>query len=175
MESTVFERLIPDLHVNSIYDIDLYAMQRRGVKAIITDLDNTLVEWDRPDATEKLVKWLQQVQQIGFKVVIVSNNNEIRVGAFARPLGVPFIHQAKKPMNTAFKKAIKMMDVKTEETVVIGDQLFTDILGGNLMGLYTILVIPVASSDGFFTKFNRRMERIALSWLRKRGKITWED
>lgn len=171
----MFKQLIPDLHVSSIYHIDLYAMQRRGVKAIITDLDNTLVEWDRPDATEELVKWLTQVQEIGFKVVIVSNNNETRVGNFAKPLNVPYIHQARKPTGKAFKRAIEMMGVKPEEAVVIGDQLFTDVLGGNLLGLYTILVIPVASNDAFITKFNRNMEKVVLSWLRKKGMITWED
>lgn len=98
-----------------------------------------------------------------------------RVSKVAEPLGVPFIHQAKKPTASAFKKATRRMGLRVDETVVIGDQLFTDVLGGKRMGFYTILVVPVAQSDGFFTRFNRQMERIALNWMRKRGKIPWED
>lgn len=67
------------------------------------------------------------------------------------------------------------MDVKKEETVVIGDQLLTDVLGGNRSGFYTILVVPVAQSDGFATKLNRMIERRIMGWFRKKGYLTWED
>ncbi|WP_373681345.1 YqeG family HAD IIIA-type phosphatase [Aneurinibacillus soli] len=167
--------LIPDLHVDSIYDIDLVQLKQRGVKGIITDLDNTLIEWDRPDATPELITWIKELKEHGFSVVIVSNNNETRVSKVAEPLGVPYIHQAKKPTKNAFHKATRGMGLSVQETVVIGDQLFTDVLGGNRMGLYTILVVPVAQTDSLITRFNRRLERVALNWMRKRGKIPWED
>ena len=111
----------------------------------------------------------------GFKITIVSNNNQARVAAFSDPLGIPFIPRAKKPFHKAFKQAKQLMQLQPEEVVVIGDQLFTDVLGGNRLGLYTILVVPVAQSDGFFTRFNRKLERVALHFMRKRGMITWED
>ncbi|GAB7386618.1 YqeG family HAD IIIA-type phosphatase [Bacillaceae bacterium] len=171
----VFRKLIPDLQVSSIYEIDLDALKARGVKGIITDLDNTLVAWDRPNATPELAEWLKKVQDYGFEVMIVSNNKETRVSAFARPLGIRYIHRAQKPRRKAFLEAIKRMNVTREQTVVIGDQLFTDVLGGNRLGFYTILVLPVAKSDGFWTKFNRKLERVALGWLRRRGFITWGD
>ncbi|MCF6092908.1 YqeG family HAD IIIA-type phosphatase [Microaerobacter geothermalis] len=171
----MLKKLIPDLHVKSVYDIDLVALKKRGVKGIITDLDNTLVEWDRPVATPKLVDWVNQLQELGFKVIIVSNNNKNRVSAFAHPLGIPYIHRAKKPTLSSFKEALNQMQTQINETVVIGDQLFTDILGGNRLGFYTILVVPVAHNDGFITKFNRMMERAVLSWLRKKGMIPWEE
>lgn len=169
------KNLIPDLHVNSIYDIDIQALKQRGVKGIITDLDNTLIEWDRPQATPELMEWLNRLKQEGFKVIVVSNNNQIRVSAFAEPIGIPYIHAAKKPTRTPFQDAILRLGLSPEEIVVIGDQMFTDVLGGNRSGLYTILVVPVAQTDGFFTRFNRGLERVALSWLRKKGLITWED
>lgn len=171
----ILKKLLPDLHVNSIYDIDLEALQKRGVKGIITDLDNTLIEWDRPEATPQLIEWFKKVKSYDFKLVIVSNNNETRVAKFCNPLGIPFIHAARKPFHTAFKKAKKIMNLTPDEVVVIGDQLFTDVLGGNRLLLYTILVVPVASGDGFFTRINRRLERVALHFMRKRGMITWED
>ncbi len=169
------KNLIPDLHVYSIYDIDIQALKQRGVKGIIADLDNTLIEWDRPNATPQLMEWLNRLKQEGFQVIVVSNNNQVRVSAFADPLGIPYIHAAKKPTRAPFQDGILRLGLSPEEIVVIGDQMFTDVLGGNRSGLYTILVVPVAQTDGFFTRFNRRLERIALSWLRKKGLITWED
>ncbi|RXT15496.1 YqeG family HAD IIIA-type phosphatase [Ammoniphilus sp. CFH 90114] len=169
------KKLLPDLHVYSIYDIDLQALKKRGIKGIVTDLDNTLIEWDRPNATPKLMEWLNHLKEEGFQVIVVSNNNRIRVSAFADPLGIPYIHAAKKPTRTPFQDAMRRLDLSPEEIVVIGDQMFTDVLGGNRLGLYTILVVPVAQTDGFFTRFNRQLERIALSWMRKKGLITWED
>jgi HAD superfamily phosphatase (TIGR01668 family) len=172
----LLKQLLPDLHVNSIYEIDVDALHKRGVKGIITDLDNTLVGAKEPLATPELVVWLKHIQSQGFKVVIVSNNQRTRVAKFAEPLSIPFIHGAKKPGNAAFRKALSQMNLKAEETVVIGDQMLTDVLGGNRLGLYTILVIPISREDeGFFTRVNRRIERVVLARLKKKGLLTWED
>lgn len=172
----MLKQLIPSLQVTTIYDIDLDALAEQGVKGIITDLDNTLVAAEYPMATPELVQWLDQLQGRGFKVVIVSNNNQTRVSKFADPLGVPYIHRAKKPTNLSFKKALKLLGMHGHEVVVIGDQMFTDVLGGNRMGLYTILVTPIAiGEEGFFTKINRTMEKVALRWMRKKGWMEWED
>jgi HAD superfamily phosphatase (TIGR01668 family) len=167
--------LVPDLYVKSIYDIDLNKLKKRGIKGIVTDLDNTLIEWDRPEATPELMNWIKQVQSHGFSIVIVSNNNRIRVEKVAKPLGVPFVHRAKKPMKRAFNQALSKINMPVSKTVVIGDQVFTDVFGGNRMGCYTILVVPVAQNDGLATQFNRFMERFVLHWMRKRGLIPWED
>lgn len=167
-------RLLPNEYVPSVFDISLDDLKARGIKAIITDLDNTLVEWDRPEATEELVDWFAKIKESGFQIVIVSNNQEKRVSKFAEPHGIPFIYSAKKPMVRSFLQAAKKMDRKTEECVVVGDQLFTDVLGGNRAGFYTVLVAPVVESDGFFTKFNRRLERVALAWMKRKGMIEWE-
>jgi uncharacterized protein len=133
------------------------------------------VEWDRPSATPELIKWFEQVKKHNILVTIVSNNNELRVKEFADPLKIPFIFQARKPLVRAFNKALSQMGVKKEEAVVIGDQLLTDVLGGNRSGFHTILVVPVAQTDGFITKFNRFAERRILNWFRKKGMIQWED
>jgi HAD superfamily phosphatase (TIGR01668 family) len=171
----MLKQLIPNLQVSTIYEIDLDALEKQGVKGIITDLDNTLVAAEYPIATPELVQWLDHLQERGFKVVIVSNNNQTRVSKFADPLGVPFIHRAKKPTHASFKKALELLGMQGHEVVMIGDQMFTDVLGGNRMGLYTILVIPIAiGEEGFFTKINRTMEKIALKWMRKKGWMEWE-
>jgi HAD superfamily phosphatase (TIGR01668 family) len=171
----VLKIFLPDEHVKSILDIHPEDLKKRGIKGIITDLDNTLVEWDRPNATPELIKWFEQIKKHNILVTIVSNNNEVRVKEFAAPLHIPFIFQARKPLVRAFNKALSQMGIKKEEAVVIGDQLLTDVLGGNRSGFHTILVVPVAQTDGFITKFNRFAERRILNWFRKKGMIQWED
>lgn len=171
----MLKQFLPDEHVKSILEISPDQLKSRGIKGIITDLDNTLVEWDRPNATPALIKWFEELKKKDILVTIVSNNNKERVRAFADPLDIPFIFQARKPLAKAFKKAITQMGIKKEEAVVIGDQLLTDVLGGNRSGFHTILVVPVAQTDGFFTKFNRFAERRILNWFRKKGMVSWED
>jgi uncharacterized protein len=171
----VLKDFLPTEHVKSIFDITPERLKDKGIKGIITDLDNTLVEWDRPYATPQLITWFDDMRRNEILVTIVSNNNENRVKAFSDPLGIPFIFQARKPMGRAFLKAVSQMGIKREEAVVIGDQLLTDVLGGNRSGFHTILVVPVAQTDGFFTKFNRKVERRILNWFRKKGMIQWED
>ncbi|MFZ3588234.1 YqeG family HAD IIIA-type phosphatase [Bacillus sp. DJP31] len=166
---------LPSEHVKSIYEISPAELVKRGIKGIITDLDNTLVEWDRPDATPELKQWFQSMLNHNITVTIVSNNNKERVEAFASPVNIPFIFRARKPLRTAFQKALKSMNLKAEEVVVIGDQLLTDVLGGNRLGLHTILVVPVKQTDGFITKFNRRVERSILKKLKQKGMIQWEE
>lgn len=171
----MLEKLMPDQYVESIFSITADRLHKQKIRAIITDLDNTLVEWDRVDATPEVMSWLEGLREAGIQVTVLSNNNRERVERFCHPLGVRFIWSAKKPTGAAFRRAVEEMKVSVEETVVVGDQLFTDVLGGNLLGFHTILVVPVAQTDGFFTRFNRRMERVALYWMRKKGMISWKE
>jgi uncharacterized protein len=166
---------LPSEHVKNIFEIQPEALKKKGIKGIITDLDNTLVEWDRPTATPQLIKWFDNMRDHGILVTIVSNNNENRVKSFSDPLHIPFIFQARKPMRRAFRRALNEMGIKREEAVVIGDQLLTDVLGGNRGGFHTILVVPVAQTDGFMTKFNRKIERRILAFFKRKGMIEWED
>jgi uncharacterized protein len=171
----VIKSFLPNEQVKDVFQIKPETLKKQGIKAIITDLDNTLVEWDRAQATPKLIKWFKLMQDNGILVTVVSNNNEDRVKSFAEPLNIPFIFQARKPMSRAFKRAIKEMGVKKEEAVVVGDQLLTDVLGGNRGGFYTILVVPVAQTDGFITKFNRKVERRIMNFFKRKGMIQWEE
>ncbi|WP_281888353.1 YqeG family HAD IIIA-type phosphatase [Paenibacillus sp. YYML68] len=161
-------KLIPREQVNSIYEIELDTLWKQGYRGIITDLDNTLVGAKAPLATPELLDWLKVVGQIGFQVVVVSNNQRARVSRFAEPLSLPFIYRAKKPTLVSFNRAMRMMSLKPEQTIMIGDQMLTDVLGGNRLGLYTILVRPIELADeGFFTKVNRRLEKAALKIMKR--------
>ncbi|MCI2254466.1 YqeG family HAD IIIA-type phosphatase [Domibacillus sp. PGB-M46] len=166
---------LPNEQVRSVLEIQPERLKQKGIKAIITDLDNTLVAWDRPDATPELLIWFQKMREAGIKVLIVSNNNQKRVSTFSTPLDLPFIFEARKPMGRAFRKAIKLLSVRKEETVVIGDQLLTDVFGGNRSGIYTILVIPIAATDGFWTRINRKIERRLMTFFQRKGMIQWEE
>lgn len=167
---------LPRLQVASVYQINLDELAAAGVRGIITDLDNTLVGARDPQATPELTDWLQTVQDRGFSVVIVSNNNRTRVTRFAEPIGIPSIAAAKKPLRKAFRQALDMLDLAPDQTVVVGDQLLTDVFGANRMGMHAILVTPIAPQDeSSFTRINRRIERRIFQSLRKRGLLEWNQ
>lgn len=163
--------MVPKVRVSTIFDIDLNDLKRQGIRGIITDLDNTLVGAKVPYATPELADWLELVRSHGFQVVIVSNNGKDRVSAFAEPLALPYVYRARKPLHAAFVRALEMMSLRASEAAVVGDQMMTDILGGNRIGLYTILVDPIAAHDeSWYTRLvNRKLERVFVSKLKQKG------
>ncbi|WP_186576475.1 YqeG family HAD IIIA-type phosphatase [Aquibacillus kalidii] len=166
---------LPNEHVKSVFEITPEELKEKGIKGIITDLDNTLVAWDVKDATPEIIKWFQLMEENDIKVTIISNNKEERVKIFSEPLKTPFVYSARKPLGLAFKRAAKQMELSKDEIVVIGDQILTDVLGGNSAGFYTILVVPIVQTDGKITRINRQIERRILSWMRRKGMISWEE
>ncbi|UOQ47366.1 YqeG family HAD IIIA-type phosphatase [Gracilibacillus caseinilyticus] len=168
-------KFLPNEHVKRVLDITPAKLREMGIKGVITDLDNTLVAWDVKDATEEVIEWFKEMKENEIKVTIISNNDKERVSVFSEPLEAPFVYSARKPLVHAFKRTAKHMELKKEEIVVIGDQLLTDVLGGNFAGFHTILVVPIVETDGKITRFNRMIERRILNWMHKKGMITWED
>lgn len=154
--------LKPHLFLRTIYELDFGRLSRRGIHGLIVDLDNTLVGYNRPDASEQLRSWLARAKQLGFDVCIVSNNLTARVEAFARVIGVKSVSNAAKPRRRGFSLAMSKMGTQPATTAVIGDQVFTDILGGNRLGLYTILVHPVDPHEFLTTRLVRRVERLVV-------------
>lgn len=171
----MYNFLLPNEFVNSVFEITPEKLQANGIRGIITDLDNTLVEWDRVDATAEIATWMQELQAAGIRIIIASNNNEDRVKRFAEPLGIPYIHRAKKPLGAAYYAGLVQLRLKRNEVAMVGDQLLTDVLGAKRQKLYTFLVRPVAESDGFVTLFNRFVERRVFNDLKRKGIKTWEE
>lgn len=163
------ENMMPDEYVTSIEQIDLDRLWRVGCRLILTDLDNTLVPWNHPSVPDKLSGWLQNALDRGFEVCIVSNNHGPRVAAFARRVQLDFVAGARKPRPTAFVEAMHRHGRVATETVMIGDQLFTDVQGGNRAGLYTILVVPIDRNEWWGTKMVRTAERVVMRILVRRG------
>lgn len=166
---------LPNRYTKSIQYITPEELKAQGIKAIITDLDNTLVGFDVSHATDEVIDWTKRMQEAGIMITIVSNNKHGRVSTFSTPLEIDFIFAAKKPMGRAFRRAIRKMNVRPDETVVIGDQLMTDVFGANRIGVYSILVIPVKNKDEWKTKFNRFMEKRILAYFKRKGLISWEE
>lgn len=171
----LLKRFVPNEVVQDIYEIKPDTLEERGIKGIITDLDNTLVPWNVSDATEEVKEWLKDMEDHDIKVAIVSNNSEERVRIFSEPLNRPFAYSAKKPLTRAFKQVQKDMGLNKEEVVVVGDQLLTDIFGGNRAGLKTILVAPIVETDAPITRFNRKIERFIMRRLERKQLIKWEE
>jgi len=164
----MINKLYPRLYVPALLDIPLEELGEKGIKAFILDLDNTITEWNNNSITEEVRQWFSQVKAAGFKACILSNNGEQRVLQVAKTLAIPYICRAQKPRRGGYYQAVARMEVKPEETAVIGDQIFTDVLGGNRAGLFTILVVPISSREFMGTKISRAMEYFVLRRLRKR-------
>lgn len=171
----MIKRFLPNEQVDTVFDIDPSELKEKGIKGIITDLDNTLVPWDVADATPEVIEWFAHMKEQGLQVVVISNNNEARVRIFSEPLNIPFLPSARKPLKRTFNKGSKQMGLKNDEVAVVGDQLLTDILGGNSAGFYTVLVTPIVQTDAMITRFNRKIERGILRRLEKKGLMNREE
>lgn len=159
----VLSLLRPRLIYNSIFDIPLAELHQTGIRGLIFDLDNTLTEWDNPELSEETVEWLKEAKDVGHRMCFVSNNSDHRVREVADLVQVPFVARAGKPRRRSFRRALEIMRTSREETAVIGDQLFTDMLGGNRLGLLTILVTPISKHEFIGTRFVRLIEKIILN------------
>lgn len=153
--------LKPNLVINSVLDLPLNELLMKGYKGIIIDLDNTLTEWNSLTCEPAIEQWLDTAKRMGFSFCIVSNNGSRRVKSLATNWKIHFIPNAIKPRKRAFFRAIELMGTDNENTLVIGDQLFTDILGGNRAGLFTVLVNPLSNKEFIGTKIVRFLECIA--------------
>lgn len=151
--------LKPNQMAASIYAIDLQALKERGRRHLIVDIDNTLTPWNDHQVNTQLTAWIEGVKAAGFSVCLLSNNQQKKVQDFAQKLGVLAAPKGGKPSSRAFEGALTVLQGTRQDTAVIGDQVFTDILGGNRAGLYTILVDPITDQELIGTRITRWLER----------------
>ncbi len=157
--------LKPDLYYESLWAVDPARLKEKGIRGIILDLDNTLVDWGSDEIDERVREWLKRARELSLSFCILSNNFSNRVKKIADELDIPATTKAIKPFGFAFRKAMVILGTRPHETAVIGDQLFTDILGGNCAGLHTILISPRSRREFAGTKLMRRLEGWALRRL----------
>lgn len=134
-------------------------MGKLEVKAIFLDVDNTLCSYRDKKPLKGAIEWVRNAEKAGYKVYIVSNNFKKRVSSVAKRYSLPFVSFAIKPLPTGFNKAAKILGLRKRDCVIIGDQIYTDILGGNLARMKSILVEPVELETGIIIKTRRYFER----------------
>ena len=161
-------KLFPDTHRKNIQSIDYKEMYNKGFRAILFDIDNTLTTHGTK-ADKSNIDFFEFLRKTGFKTCLISNNKEKRVMPFANAVGSPYIFKANKPSKKGFLKALKLLKVKREQTLFIGDQIFTDILGANNAGVYSILVDPISPREEIQIVIKRFFEKIVLFFYNRRA------
>ncbi|MBE6022422.1 MAG: YqeG family HAD IIIA-type phosphatase [Cellulosilyticum sp.] len=169
----MIKKLYPTQYIQSIFDLSIETLIQEGIKGIIFDIDNTLVPYDVAEPTREIIEFFTQIQEAGIQITLVSNNTEDRVLKFNEKLKVLALHKAQKPLNRSFKKALEMMRCSKDEVIIVGDQIFTDVYGGNCFGIQTYLVVPISDKDEWQTKVKRGLERQVIKcykkWLEKQA------
>lgn len=164
----MLERLYPREQRPSAYTLDYEGLRRRGFRGILFDIDNTLVPHGAP-AVPEAVELFRRLHALGFATCLLSNNHASRVEPFARAVDSDWICDAHKPAARGYREAMERMGTQPEDTLFVGDQLFTDVYGANRAGLYTILVSPIHPKEEIQIVLKRKLERIVLFFYRRRS------
>lgn len=134
-------------------------LESLGVRALLLDVDNTLATYTSHAASPGALEWVKAMGEAGFRMIIISNNFKGRVGSFGAVFGLDTLSFALKPLPVGYLRAAKRLRVKPQECVIIGDQIFTDIVGANLCGMKSVLLSPIEPEEGFTFKVRRHFER----------------
>lgn len=169
---------VPDYYIESYKLLNIEKLKENGIKLLICDIDNTLVPHDQQHMDEDAKAFLEKVIASGLEVVLVSNNTKERVDLFAKDHHISTYPFAKKPLKKTYRVMLQEYPYQPNQVAALGDQLLTDIFGGNRMGFYTILTNPLVKKDLSFTKINRFFEMIIfnlLKWTHKLEKGNYHD
>jgi len=161
------DKIIPDVYQKSIYTINYEKLRDNGIRCLLFDLDNTCVPINVNEPTKKLISLFDELGDMGFKIIIFSNSTKKRLEPFKQVLNVDCCAGAKKPRKTKLLKILKLFNFDLSEVALIGDQLYTDVYGGNRVGITTILINPVSANDLPYTRFLRIFERKAFKKMEK--------
>lgn len=150
--------LYPDAHLNNVREITTNFLQNNKINALILDVDNTLIDYDK-NLPEETIEWAKELKNNNIKLYILSNTNKKeKVKTVAEKLGIEYMYFAKKPLKSGFKKVQEKLKEPSQNIAVVGDQIFTDIVGGNRCKMFTILVEPIAEKDIWITMVKRPLE-----------------
>jgi len=163
----LFQAFYPKEYRDSTYTIDFQKLYQEGYRGILFDVDNTLVPHGAP-ATEESVELFRRLHEMGFSTCLISNNKEPRVTPFADAMETPYVYKAGKPKRSGYQKGMEIMGTGTQNTLFIGDQLFTDVWGANRAGLYSILVKPIDPKEEIQIVLKRYLEKIVLFFYERR-------
>jgi len=156
-------RFTPEIYVNSVLEINFEELKSLGIKGLLLDVDNTLKAHYSVTPTAEVRGWLDAAQAAGFELCLVSNGYTSRIEPFAHGLGLRAVGEAMKPSPAGFRRAAALLGLQISETCVVGDQLFTDIWGGNKAGAHTLLVKPISKDEPFYLRMKRHFEKLILN------------
>lgn len=162
----MFKTFYPGDYLDSTYIIDFEKLYSEGVRGLIFDIDNTLVEHGIA-ADDRAIKLFERLRKIGYQTCLISNNQEPRVKPFANDVKAKFISNAHKPLTKNYINAMKIMKTNKSNTIFIGDQLFTDVWGANKAGIRTILVKPVGKKEEIQIVIKRYLEKVVLFFYKQ--------
>lgn len=162
----MLKRFYPDEYVDSAYGIDYKKLYEEGYRAIVYDIDNTLVEHGAP-ADERSRCLIGELKEMGYQIMMLSNNKEPRVKMFCDAVGTDYIYKAGKPAQKNYKKAMQHMNTASDSTLFVGDQLFTDVWGAKKAGMRTYLVKPIHPKEEIQIVIKRFFEKIVLYFYEK--------
>ncbi len=163
----------PHRMVESVAQVQAAELKAQGIRGVILDLDNTLVLWHQEEMTAEITAWLEELKAAGLKLCILSNSVlGSRSQRIAERIGCAFVRQAAKPSRQGFRKAMQAMETAPAMTAIVGDQMFTDILGGNRSGIYTIMVKPMHIHEFPYTRYvSRPPEKLLMRWFKRKGHL----
>lgn len=158
----------PDAYAEHVSDLQPDELLKRGLRHVFLDLDNTLTPWRSREIAEEVEGWLENGRAAGLQFCILSNTrNMSRLQALSDRLGVPYVRARMKPSRRGFVLGMQRLGATPQDSAMVGDQLFTDIWGGNRVGMFTIWVRPLHPREFVGTKISRLLERCILRWVRR--------
>ena len=152
--------LKPKIKLERITDISPEILKKYKLNSLILDVDNTLSTHHGDVLTDGLEDWLKLMLDNDIKLIVLSNSKERRVKPFAEKIGLPFISMGCKPLPFGYIRALKALGSKRKNTAIVGDQIFTDVLGGNVVGVKTLLLTPILLETTAGFRFKRKIERL---------------
>lgn len=172
----MLEKFKPTWMVKTIYNVSPTQLKAAGIRAVFSDLDNTLIAWNNPNGTPELHQWMQDLKEAGIPLIVISNNSASRVAKAVSALGLPFVSRSLKPLSWGINNARKRLGLSKQEVVMVGDQLMTDVLASNNAGVRSILVKPLLDSDKWITISNRIMGNAVMKELLTRyPNLKWQE
>lgn len=172
----MFQKYQPDYYAEHIFALPVSFYQKRGIKTILCDLDNTLDSYRLYHPSSRVVEWKKEIDQAGIRVFIISNNRGERVQAYSSALGVTYLANTRKPFNRNLLRFLRKNDVDLNTCILIGDQLITDIRCAKRCKIASVLTEPIVKEDQWTTHFNRMIDRPIRKYLKKHQRLKlWKE
>ncbi len=156
----------PNVKLDKITDITISVLQKYNINSLILDVDNTLSTHHGQVLTDGLEDWLALMHENGIKMTVLSNSKSKRLEPFAKKIGLDYIGLGLKPLPFGFWRTLKRLGSKRKNTAIVGDQIFTDIVGGNLVGLKTVLLTPIKLETSLRFRIKRKIESYVIKLLK---------